>query len=372
MARLSGGRLMLDSEIGTSALRLWVAALLVGCAGLALVLPRTRPAALARVIPVALGAVLGASMTWAFFGGSSNTSSERRALEQRAAELAARTFAPGSPLACLDALAGESVEAACEKTIFNSPASVAAATSFVAARLALLSDIAAYAGRGGAAIDEASMPLRRALETDRFGFLAHVLATRDSCTSENCKTLALLRDPSHVRANLRDATFNHYLERYLLIWAKAAEPVVAEAPPVQTAAPVAAQATPPSPRRMVNIDFPSAASIPAVNIMNPEPSGPVLPGVAAAAAANPNPQSGASASSRRTHKPAGNPPAPPAVHPAPSGAQAAVEPIWPEPLPQQPFSLPAAAGTAQAQPNPPNPPPAPPSDASAGPAARGQ
>jgi hypothetical protein len=35
------------------------------------------------------------------------------------------------------------------------------------------------------------------------------------------ETLALLGDPSHVRANLRDATFDHYLERYLLVWAKA-------------------------------------------------------------------------------------------------------------------------------------------------------
>ena len=142
---------MLDFEIGASALRLWVAvrsaALLVACSAATIVLPATR-AAVARAIPAALGAVLGASMTWAFLGGSSNTNSERLALEQRAAELAARTLAPGSPLACLDALSGESVETACEKAIFASAASVAAATSYVAVRLALLSD----SGRGGAAI----------------------------------------------------------------------------------------------------------------------------------------------------------------------------------------------------------------------------
>ncbi len=363
---------MLDFEIAVSALRLWVAAgsaaLLVACCAVTFVLPTTRTAEIARAILVALGAVLGASMTWAFLGGSSNATSERRAFEQQAAELAGRTLAPGSPLACLDALAGESVEAACEKAIFASPASVAAATSYVAARLALLSDIAVYAGRGGAAI-EASMPVRRALEADRFGFLAHVLATRDGCTSENCKTLALLRDPSQVRANLREATFNHYLERYLLVWAKAAEPAVAEAPQVQAPGPVAAQANPSGPRKVVNIDFPSAASIPPVNIMNPEPSGPVLPGVAAAAAANPNPQSGAPPSSRRSHKPAANPPAPAAAQPTAWGAQAAVEPIWPEPLPPQPLPVPAA-GAAPQQPKPPSI--APPSDASAGPAASGQ
>jgi len=135
------------------------------------------------------------------------------------------------------------------------------------------------------------------------------------------------------------------------------QPPVAEGPQAQTAAPVAAQATPPGPHKVVNIDFPSAASIPAVNIMNPEPSGPVLPGVAAAAAANPNGQSGASASSRHSRKPAANPPAPAARQSAGSGAQAAVEPIWPEPLPQQPPGT-AANGATPAPPNPSVPAPA--------------
>ena len=363
---------MIDSEIGTSALRLWVtagsAALLVACCGLTFVLPTTRTAEIARAILVALGAVLGASITWASLGGSSNASAERRALEQRAAELTVRTFAPGSPLSCLDALAGESVEAACEKAIFASPASVAAATSYVAARLALLSDISAFAGRGGAPID-ALIPLRRALETDRFGVLAHVLTTRDSCTSTNCKALALLRDPSHVRTNLSDETFNHYLERYLLVWAKASEPPAAETPQVQAAAPAAPAPNPAVPHKAVNIDFPSAASIPAVNIMNPEPSGPVLPGVAAAAATNPNSQTGTSASSRRTHKPPANPPAPAAAQPPAWGAQAAVEPIWPEPLPPQPSVVPAA-GAAPPSPNPSASAPA--SDTNAAAPARGQ
>jgi hypothetical protein len=364
---------MLDSEIGTSALRLWMAAgsaaLLVACCGLTFVLPTTRTAEVARAVLVAFGAVLGGAVTWASLGGSSTATAERHALEQRAAELTVRTLAPGSPLACLDALAGESVEVACEKAIFASPASVAAATSYVAARLALLSDIGAYARRGGAAID-GSIPLQHALEIDRFGFLAHVLATRDSCTGENCKALALLRDPTHVRANLSEQTFNHYLERYLLIWAKAAaEPPVAEAPQAQTAAPVAAQATPPGPHKVVNIDFPSAASIPAVNIMNPEPSGPVLPGVAAAAAANPNGQSGASASSRHSRKATANPPAPAARQSAGSGAQAAVEPIWPEPLPPQPSGT-AANGATPAPPIPSAP--APTSDPNAAAPARTQ
>ena len=153
-------------------MRLWVtagsAAMLVFFCVLTFVQPTTRAV---RAILVALGAAI----TWASFGGgSSSASAERRALEQRATELAVRTLAPGSPLACLDALAGENVEIACEKDISASRASVATATSYVAARLALLSDITAYTGRGGDAVD-ALLPLRRALEADRFGFLAHVL-----------------------------------------------------------------------------------------------------------------------------------------------------------------------------------------------------
>jgi hypothetical protein len=334
-----------DSEIGTSALRLWVtagsAALLVVFCVLTFVLPTTRAAEAARAILVALGAVLGAAITWASLGGgSSNASAERHALEQRAAELAVRTLAPGSSLACLDALAGENVETACEKAIFASPASVATATSYVAARLALLSDITAHTGRGGAAI-EALVPLRRALEADRFGFLAHVLVMRDSCTSENCKAFALLRDPTQVRANLSTETFNHYLERYLPVWAKASDGPSADAPQVQATAP----ANPPGPRKVtVNIDFPTAASIPAVNIMNPEPTGPVLPGVAAAAAANPNPQSTTQAASRRARKQPANPPAQAGVQAAASAQPPPVEPIWPEPLPPSPSA--AAAGAA--------------------------
>jgi hypothetical protein len=172
-----------------------------------------------------------------------------------------------------------------------------------------------------------------------------------------------------VRTNLREATFNHYLESYLPIWAKASERPVAEAPQVQAAAP----APPPNasgPRKIVNIDFPTAASIPAVNIMNPEPTGPVLPGTAAAAAANPNAQAAAPASSRRSRKAVANAPAPAAVQAAAPGQQAAVEPIWPEPLPPQPAVGPATAAPPPAQVNPVPFAPAP--DANAAAAARGQ
>lgn len=192
------------------------------------------------------------------------------------------------------------------------------------------------------------------LEADRFGFLAHVLVMRDSCTNENCKAFALLRDPGQVRANLSGETFKHYLEHYLPVWAKASDAPATDATQVQTTA--TTQVNPPGSRKAtVNIDLPSAASIPAVNIMNPEPTGPVLPGVAAA---NPNRQPTAPPSSRRSHKQAARPPAQAAVQAAAAASTAPVERIRPEPAPPLP-SAPTAAAPVQLSPFA----PAPPSDA---------
>jgi hypothetical protein len=233
-----------DPEIGTSALRLWVAAgsaalLLVSCL---LALSRSQsgigssPAFRAGFVIV--GAVLGAAMTWAFLDRAAmvDRSAERRALELRAQELSARALAPGSPLACLDAVAGENVAAACERALFVSPASVAAASSYVAERLALLAAMVSYVGRGGADIEDVLLPLRRSLEADPFGLLAHVLSIRDGCTNNRCKALALLHDASRVRANLSAETLDHYLGHYLALWAKAPDGALADAAPAQTAA----------------------------------------------------------------------------------------------------------------------------------------
>src|SRR5690242_20602199 len=50
-----------------------------------------------------------------------DATAERRALQARQADLAARVLTPGSPLACLDGDAGETVETACEKALFARP-----------------------------------------------------------------------------------------------------------------------------------------------------------------------------------------------------------------------------------------------------------
>jgi hypothetical protein len=363
-----------DPDIGSSALRLWVAAgsaaLLVFVCALAFDWTRTRT--VARISVVVLGAVLGATLAWAFLDAASvrDQSAERRTLEMRAAELNGQILAPGSALACLDGLAGENVEAACEKALFAAPTTVAAASSYVATRFALLADMVAYTKRGGADIDSVMLPLRHSLETDRFGFVAHTLAVRDGCSSDSCKALALLHDASRVRANLSGQTLDRYLDHYVTVWAQAADVPVADATP---------PAGPPGQKRVaVDIDFPSAASIPPISIMNPEPKGPVTataPAAVAAGAAGseaniaPTPAPAA----KRSRKQAASPPAQAAVA-APAEPAPPVDPVWtPGAPPATPHTAaPTAANAAPAGAVPVQLNPFEPPQASAGGAARTQ
>jgi hypothetical protein len=267
---------------------------------------------------------------------------ERRALDQRAAELAARVITPGSPLACLDAVAGDAVESACEKAVFASPATVAASVSYVTARLALLSDSIDFARRTGGGYESALATLRVAIESDRYGIVAHVLSVRDSCTPLLCDSYVLFKDPDRVQANLRDRLFDRYVERYAAEWARApaAGTPVAETPAgsnfttasvppagAPLAAPAAAPGTSPaaaSAAPATKYDFPSAASIPAVSIMSPEPAAPpeTKPAAPAAPAATPaaprRPQHPAPRAAARTTPPPAGPP--PSTQPAPSAA----------------------------------------------------
>jgi hypothetical protein len=131
--------------------------------------------------------------------------------------------------------------------------------------LSLLASGADQARRGGTSPGMAT--LRRAVETDRFGIVAHVLAARDRCTPNQCDAFFLLQDASRIRANLAGQTFESQVKRHMANWPATDGPLVA-ANPASTApshAPVAATRTP------NNLYFPSSASIPPVNIMTAEP-----------------------------------------------------------------------------------------------------
>jgi hypothetical protein len=329
----------IDPDLGH--LRFWVAS---GAAALlvlvcALALDWTRSRIIARFAVIGLGAAFGAIMAWAFLAGAAvrDLSVERRNLEMRAAQLTAQVMAPGSPLACLDATGGDIVETACEKALFAAPATVAAASSYTAARMTLLSDAVVHVKAGGN-LDSVLPALRRALEADRFGFVAHTLAVRDGCSSNRCATLALLRDPERVRANLSAQTFDRYVEHYMPLWGQPSETPVADAAPGSTATLAASEPSAgQGQKKFVNIDFPSSASIPAVSIMNPEPK--VAP---ANAAGEPR----GAASGRRSSRKAASP-TPVATAPAPTLVPQA-EPVWepavaPVPSPQPPSSPPQAS-----------------------------
>jgi hypothetical protein len=199
---------------------------------------------------------------------------ERRALDDRKAMLMAGSIAPGSALSCLDELAGEAVEAACEKAVFASPEAVAAGVKYVTAQLALLNDGTAYAEHGDASYAAELVPLRTALELDRFGLVAHVLGDRQGCTVERCDALARFRDSTRVLANLRDRAFEEQVKKYTAVWnaPRPADGLVAAAgPPV--ALPGASAPGTVAPR----YDFPSSKSIPPVSIMAPEATPPREP-----------------------------------------------------------------------------------------------
>jgi hypothetical protein len=194
---------------------------------------------------------------------------ERRALTQRYAQLTAQALVPGSTLACLDGVAGDAVETACEKTVFGGPQNTAAAVAYMAARLTLLGDGMAFARHGDPDFAAALAGLRRAIELDRFGIAAHVLAVRESCTAERCDAFALLQDANVIKSNLKAQVFDQYVSRYAADWDKTA-PVADKQPPAVPAVSALEPAPAKTPMSGKN-DFPSADSIPPVSIMNAEP-----------------------------------------------------------------------------------------------------
>ena len=54
---------------------------------------------------------------------------------------------------------------------------------------------------------------RRAIELDRFGIAAHVLAERDGCTAERCAAFAFLTDSGVLKANMKAQAFDQYVSR---------------------------------------------------------------------------------------------------------------------------------------------------------------
>jgi hypothetical protein len=159
----------------------------------------------------------------------------QQTIEARAIELTMRAAAPGSPFACLDVVANADLEQACESALFATPVAVARAVAYVDARISVLAASAPLAARDPhyrASFDR----IRRALEVDRYGYVAHVLRTR-GCEAETCAELKLLNNTEHVVANMEAQAFENRVNAAARTWSSNALSAAAPSTGLSAAAP---------------------------------------------------------------------------------------------------------------------------------------
>lgn len=224
-------------------------------------------------------------------------------------------------LACLDGLAGESVEAACERAVFGSADTTAAAVSYAAGQVTRV--IAASAARS---LTPEQQLLKRAVERDRYGLVAQVVSVRDRCVVTDCPLFRALSDSEKIKTNMNERLYDALVARYSSSWTSAAAAPAAAIP----ASPAASLLTgiPNTPTgRPTSVDFANSAAIPPVNIMTPEP-----PPQAAAPAPPPAKSTNAQAQAKR--QPAG-----PSVGQSPTPAASIGRPRVVAPVPFVPSQV---------------------------------
>jgi hypothetical protein len=181
----------------------------------------------------------------------------------------ARQLATTLPvLSCLDELAGEMVLAACEKSLFASPDTVAAAVS---ASAALVDRLTSYGDVGNA--NREAPPdlatLRTAVERDRYGLVAYVLQSRDRCTPDACFAYPSIPDHKQIASNMGERFYEGLLTRYAPAWNAPPAPAGVSAVPGVASL----SGLPPSlpTGKPTNAEFPSSSSIPPISIMTDTP-----------------------------------------------------------------------------------------------------
>ena len=319
-----------ESASSYLALPLWMAGalaafFLVVCV---IALNRDGPTRAMRILVASILVASGALVSLALVQ-SHNTGSaaQRSLLAARVLDLNTRATAQASPLSCLVGPVGEAVEASCEKSLFATPETTAAALSFVAMQIALL----AQAADVGAADMPEVAGLHRVIETDRYGLAAQAFALRHGCASEHCPAFAMLKDGARVRANLKTQKYDVVVRRYSTAWPAGHAPVMVQ--PVGALPAflngIVDPAAVPTTNGVSGIDYPSSASIPPISIMNSEP--------VKEAAAEPVPAPAKRPQVQQARRPT-SPAAPPAQNAAPALAaaapaqNAAAAPALPPPL----------------------------------------
>ena len=228
-------------------------------------------------------------------------------------------------LACIDDLAGDAVLNACEKILFGAADSTAAAVAYAAAKITRLTSFGDIATAEQNTTSELQA-LRRAVERDRYGLMAYVLAARDHCTASACAAFRSLGDSRQIASNMDERLYENLVTRHASSWNAPAQ--------TQTAAGLSTGLPPSVPTgKPTNAEFPTSASTPPVNIMTPEPGS----APAAKPPAAPKPQTAATV-----------PPSPrpaPAASPAPAKKQTAAKRPAAAPVPLAPAAQPPAASS---------------------------
>ena len=229
-----------------------------------------------------------------------------------------RTSSAGQPppamaaapaLSCIDDLAGETVLTACEKTLFGSAESTAAAISYAASQITRLTSLGDVVTVNRNLTPEVEA-LRRSVERDRYGLMAYVLVARDHCTPQACPAFKSLGNSRQLMTNMDDRVYEGLVIRHSASWGvPPAMPAMSGMPSGALAAlppPVGGPAPTGKPTTM--IDFPSASSTTPVNIMTPEPGAPGARPAAASAAAKKQPAPKSARAPTQLAPPPGSPP----------------------------------------------------------------
>jgi hypothetical protein len=255
------------------------------------------------VIALLAGGIAVAATIRGFGSDGPSVSAEIRSSQPTIAGLPA--------LSCVDDLAGEAVLTACEKALFGSPESAAAAISYAASQITRLTSFGDVTAANKVMTPELQA-LRQAVEHDRYGLMAYVLAVRDHCTPSDCKAFLALADHHQIVTNMDERVYDGIVSRYVATWNAPAAPVAASVAALVPGVPTG---------KPTNADFPSAASTPPVSIMTPEPGAATTSSVSrppAPVANAPLPQARPAAATSPTLAAAKKQPAPkPARTPAP-------------------------------------------------------
>jgi hypothetical protein len=252
----------LDSILRSPAFPMWVTMAAAGFFAIVVLITLVRAErsvanrALTVITLLAVGIAAAATLRVDGGAGNRNAAAETRSASSTPAVLPA--------MYCLDDLAGDAVLSACEKALFASAESTAAAVAYAAAQITRLTALG-DADAAEPAMTPELRALRKAVERDRYGLVAQVLQARDHCVPTQCAAFRSLTDTQQIMANMDEHAYSGLVARYAAAWNA---PPVAVAP---AAAPVASLGASLPTGRPTNAEFPSAASTPAVSIMTPEP-----------------------------------------------------------------------------------------------------